>query len=91
MGTRLRLKAGRNISGFPAEMQKIFRAMKKYGLIVADNGSDMYVTGTMDPRWNNDVLNPAFRALTADDFEVIELGWGQFDFPGPPQHLRIIG
>ncbi len=34
--------------------------MKTYGLIVADNGSDMYVTGTFDPRWNNDVLNPAF-------------------------------
>ena len=32
--------------------------MKRYGLIVADNGSDMYITGTMDARWNNDVLNP---------------------------------
>jgi hypothetical protein len=90
MGTRLRLKAGRDISGFPPEMQKVFRAMKKYGLIVADNGSDMYVTGTMDPRWNNGVLNPAFHALTADDFEVIELGWGQFDFPDPPKNVRII-
>ena len=91
MGTRLRLKAGRDISGFPAQAQKIFRAMKKYGLIVADNGTDMYVTGTMDPRWNNGVLNPAFHALTADDFEVIELGWGQLDFPDPPQHVRIVG
>jgi len=91
MGTRLRLKAGRDISGFPAQMQKIFRAMKKYGLIVADNGTDMYVTGTMDPRWNNSVLNPAFHALTADDFEVIELGWGQLSFPDPPLHVRIIG
>jgi hypothetical protein len=91
MGTRLRLKAGRDISGFPAQMQKIFRAMKKYGLIVADNGTDMYVTGTMDPRWNNGVLNPAFHALTADDFEVIELGWGQLNFPDPPLHVRIIG
>jgi len=34
----------------------------------------MYVSGTMDARWNNDVLNPAFAALTADDFEIIELG-----------------
>ena len=91
MGTRLRLKAGRDISSFPAQAQKIFRAMKKYGLIVADNGTDMYVTGTMDPRWNNGVLNPAFHALTADDFEVIELGWGQLDFPDPPQHVRIVG
>ena len=38
------------------------------GLIVADNGSDMFVTGTMDPHWNNDVPNPAFRALISDDF-----------------------
>ncbi|HEX8155494.1 MAG TPA: hypothetical protein VF698_20340 [Thermoanaerobaculia bacterium] len=75
MGARLRLKADKNISGFPAEMQKIFRAFKKYGLIVADNGSDLYVGGTYDTRWNNDVLNPAFHALHADDFEVIQLGW----------------
>jgi hypothetical protein len=75
MGARLRLKAGKDISGFPAEMQKIFRAMKRYGLVVADNGSDMYVSGTFDTRWDNDVLNPAFAGLTANDFEVVELGW----------------
>jgi hypothetical protein len=75
MGARLRLKASTDLSGFPPEAQRIFRAMQTYGLIVADNGSDMYITGTMDPRWNNGVLNPAFRALTADDFEVIQLGW----------------
>ncbi len=75
MGARLRLKAGTDISGFTPEVQKIFLAMKKYGLIVADNGSDMYVTGTFDARWDNDVLNPAFGALTASDFEVIQLGW----------------
>jgi hypothetical protein len=49
--------------------------MQKYGLIVADNGSDMYVTGTFDTRWNNDILNPAFALLTAADFEVVQLGW----------------
>lgn len=75
MGTRLRLKAGVDVSGHPAEMRRVFDAMKRYGLIVADNGSDMYVQGTMDPRWDNDVLNPAFHGLRADDFEVIELGW----------------
>jgi hypothetical protein len=75
MGARLRLKASKDISGFPPEMQKVFRAMKKYGLIVADNGSDMYITGTFDTRWNNDVLNPAFYGLTASDFEVVQLGW----------------
>jgi len=49
--------------------------MQRYGLIVADNGSDMYISGTFDPRWNNDILNPAFGSLTASDFDVIELGW----------------
>ncbi len=76
MGTRLRLKASVDISGYPPDVRRIFQAMKTYGLIVADNGSDMYVSGTMDPRWDNDVLNPAFHALDADDFEVIQLGWG---------------
>ena len=56
-------------------MRKIFRAMQKYGLIVADNGSDMYITGTFDTRWNNDILNPAFSTLSASDFEVVQLGW----------------
>jgi len=89
MGARLRLKANRDISAFRPEIQKIFRAMKRYGLIVADNGSDMYVSGTFDPRWNNSILNPAFRALVAGDFEVIELGWHPAGPPAPPSVLRI--
>lgn len=75
LGTRLRLRADFDTSGFPADMRRIFDAMKQYGLIIADNGSDMFVQGTMDERWDNDVLNPAFHSLYADDFEVIELGW----------------
>ncbi len=49
--------------------------MQKFGLIVDDNGSDMYISGTFDVRWDNGVLNPAFRTLTASDFEVVQLGW----------------
>ncbi|HXH95057.1 MAG TPA: hypothetical protein VNN25_26015 [Thermoanaerobaculia bacterium] len=75
MGARLRLKADKDISSFPASVQKIFRAFKKYGLIVADNGSNMYISGTYDVRWDNDVLNPAFGALKASDFEVVQRGW----------------
>jgi hypothetical protein len=80
MGARLRLKTSVNgqnpaLRTTNANMQKIFRAMQKYGLIVADNGSDMYITGTFDTRWNNDVLNPAFALLSASDFEVVQLGW----------------
>ena len=74
-GARLRLKTGKDLSRYPAYIQNIFRGMQTHGLIVADNGSDMYITGTMDPRWNNDELNPAFRSLTAADFDVIQLGW----------------
>jgi hypothetical protein len=75
MGARLRLKAGVDLSVFAPEVRKIFRAMQRHGLIVADNGSDIYIQGTMDARWDNDILNPAFRSLAASDFEVIELGW----------------
>jgi hypothetical protein len=76
MGMRLRLKASFDISGYPVAIQRVFQAMKTYGLIVADNGSDLYVSGTMDARWDNDVLNPAFHSLHANDFEVIQRGWG---------------
>ena len=77
MGARLRLKANVDITQKSSDpnIQKIFRAMQKYGLIVADNGSDMFVSGTHDSHWNNDLLNPAFRALNANDFEVIQLGY----------------
>jgi hypothetical protein len=75
MGARLRLKAAKDISGHPTPVRKIFQAMKTHGLIVADNGSNLYVSGAYDPRWDNDVLNPAFGALKASDFEVVERGW----------------
>jgi hypothetical protein len=92
LGARLRLKSSVNLAPFPPEIQRIFRAMQRYGLIVADNGSDMYVSGAFDPRWNNDVLNPAFRALNANDFEVIELGWrgGACEPPAPPHALSAL-
>jgi hypothetical protein len=83
LGARLRLKASTDLSRFRPEVQKIFRAMQRYGLIVADNGSDLFVSGAFDPRWNNDVLNPAFRSLTANDFDVIELGWRGGSSAGP--------
>ncbi len=80
MGARLRLKTSVNgtdpaLRTSDPNVRKIFRAMQKYGLIVADNGSDMYIGGTFDTRWNNDILNPAFAMLSATDFDVIQLGW----------------
>jgi hypothetical protein len=82
MGARLRLKATVDISRFPDAARAILQAMKTYGLIVADNGSDLYVTGTYDPRWDIDLLHPAFASIKATDFEVIQLGWI------PPQRTR---
>jgi len=91
MGARLRLRSTVDFSSRPAYLQRIFRAMQAHGLIVADNGSDLYVSGTMDARWNNDELNPAFAGLTADDFEVVALGWtGGETAPSAPTGLHVI-
>jgi hypothetical protein len=84
MGARLRLKAARDLSGFAPPLRRIFQAMKTYGLIVADNGSDLYVSGTYDTRWDNDLLNPAFASLKGSDFEVVRLGWQPEGDPPPP-------
>jgi hypothetical protein len=77
MGARLRMKASVDISGYPAALRRVFQAMKTYGLIVADNGSDMYITGSSDPRWEAqmDDFVPAFHGLRASMFEVVQLGW----------------
>lgn len=87
LGARLRLKQSYVINpALPAYIQKILRAMKTYGLIVADNGSDMYFQGTWNTSWDNGELNPAFGAVHASDFEVVKLGWdprkGDFDCGG---------
>ena len=86
-GARLRLRADVDIDGFDPQCRKIFQAMKTHGLIFADNGSDMYVSGTYDNRWDNGILNPCFSAIKAGDFDVIELGW-QPPPPGGPAMLR---
>jgi hypothetical protein len=72
MGMRLRLKAGYNISGFSANLQVILSAMKKYGLIMADNGSAMYISGAPDSRWDNDDLHNLGQ-VPASAFEVIQM------------------
>src|SRR5580765_1848440 len=73
MGTRLRLKAIFNISGFPADDQVILTALKKYGMILADNGSAIFVSGVPDDRWNNTNLN-MLKTITASNFEVVQMG-----------------
>ena len=73
MGMRLRLKASYNISGFSIVNQIILTALKTYGLINADNGGSLYVTGAIDGRWNDSDLH-ALNSLSANDFEVIQMG-----------------
>ena len=71
MGARFRLKADYDISGFPPEMQIILQAMKTYGIILADNGSNWYVNGAPDERWDNDMLH-LLDVLTGSDFEAVD-------------------
>jgi hypothetical protein len=73
MGMRARLKADYNIAGFPAEVQVILRALQKYGMIVADNGGDWFISGAPDPRWNDDNLR-ALKKVKGSAFEVVKMG-----------------
>lgn len=73
MGMRMRLKASFDISQFSATNQVILTALKKYGMIMADNGSNMFISGAPDDRWNNDDLHN-LTTLTASDFEVVNMG-----------------
>jgi len=73
MGMRMRLKASFNISTFPADDQVILTALKNYGVIVADNGSAMFISGTPDDTWNNSELD-LLKTLRASDFEVVLMG-----------------
>ena len=71
MGMRLRLKSSYDISGFSSQMQVILTAMKQYGLILADNGSSLYVTGVSDSRWGSDL--DSLKTVPASSFEVIQM------------------
>ena len=72
MGMRLRLKASFDISQFSAANQVILKALQQYGMIMADNGSNMYISGAPDDRWNNDDLHNLGQ-ITASDFEVVKM------------------
>jgi hypothetical protein len=71
MGLRVRLKAIVNIAGFPPQARVVLEALKRYGMILADNGSPWYISGAPDPRWSNDDLHSLSR-LTGADFEVVD-------------------
>jgi hypothetical protein len=73
MGLRLRLKAGFNLSGFRGQALVILRALKRYGLIVADNGSSWYITGAPDSRWNDEDLDQ-LKTVPGSAFEAVSSG-----------------
>jgi hypothetical protein len=71
MGLRLRLKASFDTSGFPQQVRVILAALKRYGMMVADNGSNWYISGAPDPGWSNDDLHMLNR-VHGSDFEVVD-------------------
>ena len=73
LGLRLRLKASFDISHFPRVARIILRAMKTYGLILADNGSPWYFQGATDPRWNDEQLD-SLKGVPGSAFEVVQTG-----------------
>ena len=71
MGQRLRLKASVDISRFPRQSRIVLRALQEYGMIVADNGSDWFLSGAPSSGWDNDDLR-SLRGVTGSDFEVVD-------------------
>jgi hypothetical protein len=71
MGLRVRLKASFDIDGFPPQARVVLEALKRYGMILADNGSPWYISGAPDPRWSNDDLHSLDR-VTGADFQVVD-------------------
>jgi hypothetical protein len=71
MGLRVRLKASVDISGFPRQARVVLRALQRYGMILADNGSPWYVTGAPHPRWDDDALH-TLHGITGSAFEVVD-------------------
>ena len=71
LGLRIRLKKTVDISGFSLQVRVILTALKRYGMILADNGSPWYISGASDPHWNDDDLHHLGR-ITGADFEVVD-------------------
>jgi hypothetical protein len=70
MGLRVRLKASFELTGFPRQARVVLTALKRYGMLLADNGSNWYISGAPDPRWNNDSLHTLAR-VKGSSFEVV--------------------
>jgi hypothetical protein len=73
MGLRLRLKAGFSLAGYRGQALVVLRALQRYGLIVADNGSSWFITGAPDPRWKDEDLNQ-LKTVPGSAFEAVQSG-----------------
>jgi hypothetical protein len=73
MGLRLRLKASFDVSSYTGEARVVLNALKRYGMIVADNGSNWYISGAVDTRWDDDDLNQ-LKTVPGSAFEVVDTG-----------------
>jgi hypothetical protein len=71
MGQRFRLKPNYPIGGFPRQARIVLEALKRYGMIVADNGSGWYVTGAPNRHWDNDALH-TLHDVAGSAFEVVD-------------------
>jgi hypothetical protein len=78
MGMRFRLRADFPISDYSPEVQVILRAMQRYGIILADNGSAWYLSGAPDERWNNESLRE-LKTVRGSDFEAVDSSSLQID------------
>jgi hypothetical protein len=73
MGQHFRLKASFDVSSYPPEIKVILVALQRYGMILADNGSDWYISGVPDERWDNDMLVPGLAQVSGADFEAVDV------------------
>jgi hypothetical protein len=73
MGMRVRLKAGVDISGYPLQARVVLAALKRYGLILADNGGNWFISGAPDDRWDNNQL-ATLSGIKGSDLEVVRMG-----------------
>ena len=73
MGMRFRLRPGYSLAGFTGQAKVVATALKEYGAIVADNGTDWYITGAKSRKWNDENLNQ-LKEIPGDDFQVVDTG-----------------
>jgi hypothetical protein len=90
MGARFRLKASFNVSSYPPAMQVILNAMKTYGIILADNGSNWYISGAPDSGWDNDMLH-LLDNLTGNNFEAVDESGLMIDYNSAATGFIISG